>query len=317
MYSFQHLETILQFWGLKLKSLHPEIVINGSPERTEYRMVIEDNKERLYILEQIPSSSLQNKLNISKTLRYFYEKGITTVEPYLPDLQGNDIVEYVKQYWQIVPYIKGIPLSRPDYVFDEWRGTALANFLIDMKKHSSGLPKVIKGEVFSIKKYILDFMHRVKQYNPQLLPELTEIYMFLHHDFFKYHDTLPVAFCHGDFHALNVIWRRNNIRKVIDWEFMGDKPELYDVANMIGCLGMEEPKGLISGVICSFVRELQDNHFMTVWTWRYLYEYIISLRFAWLAEWLRKNDKEMIKLEIVYMFLLIDNRRTIERVWLK
>ncbi len=316
MYSFQNLETILQFWGLKLKSLHPEIVIDGSPERTEYRTVVEDNKGRLYILEQIPSSSLRNKLNIIKTLRYFGERGITAVEPYLPDLQGNDIVEYDKLFWQIVPHIKGVPLTRPDYVFEEWRGTALADFLLDIKKQSPGLPKTVKGEVFSIKKYVLDFMHRVKQHNPELLLELTEIYMFLHDELFKYHDILPVAFCHGDFHALNVIWGEDNIRKVIDWEFLGYKPELYDVANMIGCLGMEDPKGLISGVVCAFVRELLDNHFMTVWTWRYLYEYIIALRFAWLAEWLRNNDKEMIELELVYMFLLIDNRHTIERVWL-
>ena len=316
MYSIQHLETIAQFWGLTLNSIHPEMDVTGSPERAEFRVVVQDNREHLYILEQVPSASVKHKSNIIKTLRYFSEQGISAVEPYLPDLQGNDIVEHNEQFWQIVPYTQGIPLTRPGYLFEEWRGTALAHFLLEMTKQSSGLPNMSKRDVFSIKKYILDFMFRLKQHNPELLPELTEVYMYLKKDLFRMHDTLPVAFCHGDFHVLNVIWGNKDIRKVIDWEFMGYKPELYDVANMIGCLGMEDPKGLLNGIILTFVRELKDNHFMTLWTWRYLYEYIIALRFAWLAEWLRKKDEEMIKLEIVYIFLLIDNRRTIERIWL-
>jgi len=141
--------------------------------------------------------------------------------------------------------------------------------------------------------------------------------LYLKKEFFKVHDKLPIAFCHGDYHPLNVIWGEKSIRKVIDWEFMGYKPEIYDVANMIGCLGMEEPKSLISGIVGSFVRELRKKDFMQLWSWRYLHEFIIALRFAWLAEWLRKDDKEMIELELVYMFLLIDNRRNIERVWHK
>ena len=316
MYSFQHLETIMQFWGLNLKSQPTDVSINGSPERTEFRLVVEDVKEHRYILEQVPSASLPVKLNIIKALRYFSEQGISTVESYLPDLKGNDIVEYENQYWQIVPYIEGIPLPRPEYLFEEWRGTVLARFLIDLKNQSSGLPKNLVGPVFSIKKYILDFMHRVRQFNPELLPELTEIFMYLKKELFRIHDTLPVVFCHGDFHVLNVIWGKNEIRKVIDWEFMGMKPELYDIANMIGCLGMEDPKGLLSGITSNFIRGLKDNRFLTLWSWRYLYEFVIALRFAWLAEWLRKDDKKMIELEIVFMFLLIDNRRTVERAWL-
>jgi len=33
-------------------------------------------------------------------------------------------------------------------------------------------------------------------------------------------------------------------------------------------------------------------------SWKYLVEFIIAFRFAWLSEWLRRRDTEMIRLEI-------------------
>jgi homoserine kinase type II len=39
------------------------------------------------------------------------------------------------------------------------------------------------------------------------------------------------------------------------------------------------------------------------------------MRFAWLSEWLRKDDREMIGLELDYMDLLIQNRDALARVW--
>jgi homoserine kinase type II len=50
-------------------------------------------------------------------------------------------------------------------------------------------------------------------------------------------------------------------------------------------------------------------------SWKYLVEFIIALRFAWLSEWLRRKDKEMISLELDYMSLLIENKRSLQKVW--
>ena len=47
-----------------------------------------------------------------------------------------------------------------------------------------------------------------------------------------------------------------------------------------------------------------------------LLEYIIALRFAWLSEWLRHKDHEMIELETVYMKLLIDNANDLKHIWI-
>ena len=41
-------ETIL-FWDIKLKKVREDINIAGSPERCEFRIVIEDQDDRLFI----------------------------------------------------------------------------------------------------------------------------------------------------------------------------------------------------------------------------------------------------------------------------
>jgi len=41
----------------------------------------------------------------------------------------------------------------------------------------------------------------------------------------------------------------------------------------------------------------------------------VALRFSWLAEWPWQKDKEMIRLELDYMELLIENKNDLEKAW--
>jgi homoserine kinase type II len=50
-------------------------------------------------------------------------------------------------------------------------------------------------------------------------------------------------------------------------------------------------------------------------SWKYLVEFIIALRFAWLSEWLRRRDTEMISMELDYMRLLIENKSSLQKAW--
>jgi homoserine kinase type II len=131
----------------------------------------------------------------------------------------------------------------------------------------------------------------------------------------KVHDTLPVAFCHGDYHPLNIIWQDNEIEAVIDWEFCGLKPDIYDCANLIGCIGMEHPSGLVDGLALSFIHDMQRSSIISAQSWEMFAEFVLALRFAWLAEWLRKKDREMIDLEETYMNLLMDNMEILKSAW--
>jgi homoserine kinase type II len=118
---------------------------------------------------------------------------------------------------------------------------------------------------------------------------------------------LPVLFCHGDFHPLNIIWSEDSIKAVIDWEFMGIKPRIYDAANLVGCIGIEDPEGLTGEFACDFITALKEAELVSGISREFFPEFVIAVRFAWLSEWLRHKDREMIELETVYMNLLADN----------
>ncbi len=129
------------------------------------------------------------------------------------------------------------------------------------------------------------------------------------------YEKLPMAFCHGDYHPLNIIWSADDIKCVIDWEFSGYKSEIYDAANLIGCVGVEDPQSLTGDLIKSFIADMKEAEIISKTSWKYLVEFIIALRFAWLSEWLRRSDTEMIRLELDYMRLLIENKRSLQKGW--
>ena len=150
MYSAELLKEILKFWGLDLKRICPEIDIAGSPERCDYRIVIEDKKKRLFIIENISPQVVDHKIRILQTLRWLSDNGLQTVRPYIPMDDESYVVFHNNTYWQLVPYVDGVPLRRPEYVFDQWRGSVLADFLLDLRKASSDLPYFDKKTPFSI-----------------------------------------------------------------------------------------------------------------------------------------------------------------------
>jgi homoserine kinase type II len=42
---------------------------------------------------------------------------------------------------------------------------------------------------------------------------------------------------------------------------------------------------------------------------------VLGLRLAWLSDWLRRDDRDMVELEEVYVGLLMENREELERPW--
>jgi len=84
---------------------------------------------------------------------------------------------------------------------------------------------------------------------------------------------------------------------------------------MLGCIGIEEPTGLIQGFSLTFIEEIKKSNSISDKSFKYLLECIITLRFGWLAEWFRKSDIDMINLEVTYMHLLLKNRDLIKKKW--
>jgi homoserine kinase type II len=306
---------VLQLWGVPFGRERRDLDLTGSPERTEWRTAVESPDGNVYVLEQIAAAKRDHRRRIGATLQTLHERRVPAIDPYLPTVYGGAIGEVEGTYWQLMPFIPGVDLPRPDYIWDEWRGAALADWLIALRGASTPLPAV-KPDVFSIVDYYEGLLESYAKRLPKLRQELEP---FVEHlvtgGFVAAHASLPVAFCHGDYHPMNVIWASNGVRSVLDWEFMGYKPEMYDVANMIGCAGMEYPEALLRGLVPAMLGRLREAGLFAEESWRWFLDYLLALRFAWMREWVTREEQEMINLELDFMFLLLDNREIILRKW--
>ncbi|MBN1473911.1 MAG: aminoglycoside phosphotransferase family protein [Syntrophaceae bacterium] len=313
--SQETLRAVANLWQINLKKLHKEIPIQGSPERSLFRVVLENDEDNYFVLEQIPEYFLERKKTIAATLDILSRNNLARIQPYLANEQGEFIVSYQNIFWQIAPFVPGVALDRRNYMYEKWRGPALAQFLIELRSKAKNLPSGYAVNVFSLKDYIYKLIHEINLYNKDILAEIQAVAVFLEKDFLPSYEKLPVAFCHGDYHPLNIIWSDNGIKCVIDWEFCGWKSELYDVALLIGCVGVEDPQALTGDLVKSFISDMKEANIISKTSWQYLVEFIVALRFAWLAEWLRQKDEEMIQLELDYIRLLIGNKNGLENAW--
>ena len=75
------LSEVLSHWDVGLQRLHPGINIAGSPERTEFRLVVEDLSGRLLIVERIGANQAPHKERIAETLAVLRKEGVAAVQP--------------------------------------------------------------------------------------------------------------------------------------------------------------------------------------------------------------------------------------------
>ena len=195
----QELINVLELYNIELKRLCPEINIQGSPERTMFRTVIEDTKNNLWIMEEISDNKYNTKLNIAKTLEFLQD--MPEVQPYLKNKNKESITKHNNKFWMVIQYFKGIELKRPEYINDSWRGEALADFLIRFKEKKENIDFFDKNNIFSIKEYVYESMKKFED-NKKIADKLKPIVKHLEKEFMSIHDSLPITFCHGDYHPL-------------------------------------------------------------------------------------------------------------------
>jgi len=302
-------------WGLEAVGVRADLVISGSPERSDYRCVVECADKSLITLESIRAQDRAKKQAIIELLDILARNSLSRINPCLRAPDGRQIVECDGRLWQASPYVPGVPLNRPDYVFDGWRGRVMAEFLVDLRHASRSLPGHLVTKPFSILDYIHVLAGQIRPREPGVFEKIVPVLSFLQKRLASEHGLLPVAFCHGDYHPLNMIWSQDRLRAVIDWEFCGAKPEIYDAALLIGCIGIENPDALIGELVKEFIRVLKVAGVLDERSRRMLVEMLIAIRFAWLSEWLRTRDAEMIEMETVYMHLLMNHADDLMAIW--
>ena len=75
------------------------------------------------------------------------------------------------------------------------------------------------------------------------------------------------------------------------------------------------PEGFGMPMVMTFLQQIRQQKLFSEMGWRFFPEYLLALRFAWLSEWLRQKDKEMIEMEEAYMELLVDNMDILRQGW--
>ena len=302
-------------WNLTVSSIRRDIEISGSPQRCEFRCVVECADHDQYVMENIHGRMVDNKQTITGRLDFLTGQGLCGANPYIRAAGGKHIIQNDGCFWQMSPYIPGVRLDRPGYAFDGWRGKAMADFLISLRQTSRNMPEPLLTPPFSILEYIDTLTGRIQAREPRLFEIVTPVVRYVENYLAPVHDALPTAFCHGDFHPLNMIWSDNGIQAVIDWEFCGIKPEIYDAATLIGCMGMETPDALTGPLVTAFIRRLKISGILSDLSWSALPAFMAAIRFGWLSEWLRNRDTEMIELETVYMGLLVNHAEGLKNIW--
>lgn len=304
----------LGVWGVRCEKIRKDLQLAGSPERCLGRAVVEGVDGALFFIEQIGKATAPRKREMARLMRSLAKGGLPVAAP-LVDQTGETLVAEGGSLWQLTPFVQGVPLERPLYTKEPWRGEALAYFLLDMRRLSASFDSSLLGDTFDLPAYIDTLTHTLEKHEPKAAEALAEVTAFLKDRLYPHWASLPIALAHGDVHGINILWKEKGIASVIDWEFFGRRPLLYDVANMVGCCGIETPDALLEGLGPTLIRFLKQSDFADSTSWNLLPECIIALRYAWLSEWLRKDDTEMINLELSYIYLLMDNREKLVKAW--
>lgn len=311
----EFLQWLSHRWNIEFTGIRTDIEIPGSPERTVSRAVIQDGSGRLFLLEKFPPEKFSIRNQVAKAVDFLNRRGLFEALPYRKSDQGEFLPFFREGCFQISPFLDGTVLKRPDYLDSPDMGKNFALFLARMQRASQGIEKVLSFPQFSLKVYIYKLFSEMKIHDQPVYEKFLPFLRFLESGFMQAHDHLPLSFCHGDLHPLNVIRHQDKIKAVIDWEFTGIKPDLYDAANLVGCAGMENPNGLGMPMVMTFLEEIQKTPVISETGQRFFPEYVLALRFAWLSEWLRKKDHIMLDMEETYMGILVDHVEEIRKCW--
>lgn len=300
-------------WNLDYKKTREDLVISGTPQTTNYRVVVETSDKKLYLLERIKEEELDRKKVIAKALEDLHKLGLDSINLYLKS-SGENIAEFAGEYWQASNFIQSTELKRPDYAFEARRGLASALFLKQFRVAAQDLPKENVANYINFKDFFYSFIAKLEFNNKEVYDRVADVIVLLKEKLWPMYDNLPLSFAHGDFHAMNILWNEICIQAVIDWEFLAVQVENYDVANMLGCLGMEDPEAFGAGFAFELVSQLKEDYFESELSLKLLPAMIIAMRFAWLSDWLKLDDKEMIDLECVYINILANNYKFLEEL---
>jgi homoserine kinase type II len=310
----QDITLILARLGLSFARVRPDLPLAGSPDRSLERRAVESADGRPWIVERHHPRDAARKQGIAQAIADLAGR-LPEARPWLAFAPGRFVAEHADGAWLVSPYVAGVALDRPAYAFEAWRGEALAGLLVRFRAAAQGMPGPVDSPPLSLPAFVHALFGKLSDRRRPLFERLYPALLSLEKGLFPRLETIPIRFSHGDLHPLNMIWSESGIEALIDFEFCGLRPETYDAALLVGCLGMEDPQALIGGLVKTLIAGLKAGAGYAPAAWELFPDLVLALRFAWLSDWLRRDDREMIDLEAVFIGLLLENRDALARAW--
>jgi len=306
---------LLSNWGVLFARLRPDLAIPGSPERCQLRHVVEDVSGSLWLLERLAPDQTGKRETIGQFIDSLARRSLHGLAPYRSvhvaprvgvDLgagTGHFVLKDWGHCWQLSQFILGEPLVQPDYLGDRSKGESLGAWMTAFREASTGMPPPAGLFPLDLPAYVMDLLAHIASARPDIHERASRVLLALS-EFFEAYAELPHCLCHGDVHPMNVIWEGSALLAVIDWEFAGLRPEIYDLANCVGCLALEGGGDFNT----PFTRALLDRtlhaDLFALESVRMFVPFILATRFGWLSEWMRRADEDMLTFELEYMEFL-------------
>ncbi len=308
-------EKILRNWHIKSPVLNDSINLHDCFEPSDIPTIFTDADGAQWILEIISEKDYSRLLAIAETLEQLEKHGCCFIAPYQRNSLGQFITFYSGKLCMVRPHSTGIPLQRDKWLTEEWRADALAGFIINLQRTAQNIRIPENGNPFAIIDFVKRRTETLSRHRPEISESLFPVYTSLERNLFPALCSLPAAFCHGDFKPANIVWGENSIQAVVGWKFCGLKPEAYDAALLVGCIGFEHPDALISDFTKRLIHQLQDASIYTEESWKVFFDLVLASRYSWLAEWMRTHNEKTRDLEMLYMTLLNTQRTYIIKKW--
>ena len=295
----------LQHWGVEFREVVTGIQISGSPNRAVKRFLF-SGRDGVFAAEGFELRKKSRQCAQNELLELLKAQKMAGINPWCRTLERAHGAVADGCFWQLRRWCAADGLPRETLGEERVYSTIWTETLRQLQKFAppEKNPRFMPNEDFYFSGYLPRLARFAAEKGGSFAPGIAKLLTVMR-PICRELDKLPQMFAHGDFHPGNILVHENRLSAVIDWEFCGWKPAGYDLALLLGCLGMDNLRWLSEGATVEMQNALYRQNYMPEKAWEMLPFSIAAVRLGWLGEWLDLGDQEMIKRELEFISFLL------------